>query len=86
MLVITIFVGLTLIVGAFLDAETEIFYWYKAGINLSILALQGDILRQYIWTAWNFLQLMKQHHHYEYQRHVVRETVLFVLLSISFVF
>lgn len=33
----------------------------------------------------NFLRLMKKHHHFEYQRHHVREKLIFVSITISFV-
>ena len=54
-------------------------------MNLSILGIQGAILREYMSTTRQFINFMKMYHRHEYLNHRMNEICLFVAITVSFV-
>ena len=75
MICVTILIFITIILTIVIGGNSQDYMEIKLIVNLMILGVQGVVLRQYITnTSW-FLNNMKQSFHYEYQKHVVRETL-----------
>ena len=86
MLVFTVFVVLSLVLSFSVDNDTNAFLISKALINLALMSLQVIVLSMYSGSVWTFLNLMKKHHRYEYERHQMREKLTFALITVSFMF
>ena len=84
MISVTVVIFITIFLTYAIDDDNKYYFVVKIVVNLAILGVQGVVLRQYIETTNWFLQNMKRGFHYEYKRHVVRETILFILMLVSF--
>ena len=84
MISVTVVIFITILLTYAIEDENQYYSLVKICVNLVILGVQGVVLRQYIETTNWFLRNMKRGFHYEYKRHVVRETLLFILMLVSF--
>ena len=55
----------------------------KAKINVIILGVVSFVLRNFIYTHWQYLRLFRQMRHFDYKQHRDREVLLALLITIA---